>query len=153
MKKQEFLRDLKKKIATLSRRETQEHLSFYSEMIDDRIEEGLSEDEAVMAVGDVQQIAHQIIFAASEESNNKSYSRKLKAWETVLLIIGSPIWISILVALFAIVWSLIIAIWAVEAPFIIFSFISKYLFIACKAASKWGFNITKQAIKGIKSIL
>jgi hypothetical protein len=41
MNKQEFLTALKKALSPLSKADLEERLSFYSEMIDDRIEEGL----------------------------------------------------------------------------------------------------------------
>ena len=114
MKKQEFLRALKKKIRALSTQEIAERLIFYSEMIDDRIEEGLTEEEAVDAVGDIQTIANQIMEEASEANSNGNirHNKKLKAWEFVLLIVGSPLWLPILITVFAVLWSLIITLWA-----------------------------------------
>ena len=41
--------------------------------------------------------------------------RQLKAWEITLLILGSPIWASILIALCAVVVSLYAALWSVVA--------------------------------------
>ncbi len=154
MKKQEFLRALKKRLSPLSAGEAQEHVGFYSEMIDDRIEEGLTEESAVAAVGGIEEIAEQIISEASagKDSDKENGKRKLKVWEIVLLIVGSPIWLSVLVAVFAVFWSLIIALWAVELPCLIFYFISKYLFVVCKKATVCCFDITKKAVVGIKSL-
>ncbi|MDE6636144.1 MAG: hypothetical protein K2K09_06010, partial [Lachnospiraceae bacterium] len=46
--------------------------------------------------------------------------KRLKAWEIVLLVLGSPIWLSLLIAAFAVIlsfyvvlWSVIISLWAV----------------------------------------
>ena len=50
MTKQEFSDKLKKLLSSLTEEEISERIGFYLEMIDDRIEEGLSEDEAVSAV-------------------------------------------------------------------------------------------------------
>ena len=50
MTKAEFLSVFKKKLSALPRKEREEGLSFYTEMIDDRMEEGLSEEEAVAEV-------------------------------------------------------------------------------------------------------
>ena len=61
MNKQEFLTELKKALSPLSKADLEERLSFYSEMIDDRMEEGLSEEEAVAAIGSPDEIAAQII--------------------------------------------------------------------------------------------
>ena len=53
MDKQEFLSKLRAKLFGLPQKELEERLSFYSEMIDDRIEEGLSEETAVKELGTV----------------------------------------------------------------------------------------------------
>ena len=50
MCKKEFLDKLSKELAHLSKSEREERLAFYSEMIDDRIEEGLDEADAVASV-------------------------------------------------------------------------------------------------------
>ena len=42
-----FLDGLKKQLSCLPRQDLAEHLSFYGEMIDDRMEEGITEEEAV----------------------------------------------------------------------------------------------------------
>lgn len=47
MNKQEFLVKLRKGLSGLPKEDIEERLTFYSEMIDDRMEEGLSEEEAV----------------------------------------------------------------------------------------------------------
>ena len=61
MRKQEFLGQLRKGLATLPPNDIAEHLAFYNEMIDDRMEEGLSEEDAVAAVGSVEKIIGQIV--------------------------------------------------------------------------------------------
>ena len=96
MNKSEFLGTLRKGLHGLPQNDIEERLAFYGEMIDDRIEEGLSEDEAVSAVGDVNEIAAQTVaetpFAkiAKERIRPK---RRLKAWEIVLIALGSPIFL------------------------------------------------------------
>ena len=51
MNKQEFLSGLRKGLCGLPQDDIEERLSFYGEMIDGRIEEGLSEEEAVSEIG------------------------------------------------------------------------------------------------------
>ena len=53
-------------------------------------------------------------------NNHESKFRKLPTWEIVLLVLGSPIWLSLLIAAIAVVlsvyislWSIIISLWAV----------------------------------------
>ena len=59
MTKLQFLFALRDKLAGLPQSDIEERLRFYSEMIEDRMEEGLSEEEAVAAVGTVDEIASQ----------------------------------------------------------------------------------------------
>ena len=47
MNKVEFLEQLRRGLNGLPQEEIEERVTFYSEMIDDRIEEGFSEEEAV----------------------------------------------------------------------------------------------------------
>ena len=89
------------------------------------MEEGLSEDEAVSAIGTVDKIVEEIIgeIPLSKIAKEKiKPKRRMKAWEVVLLILGSPLWISLILAAFAVVlavyaslWSVIVSLWAVFA--------------------------------------
>ncbi len=126
MKRSEFLERLKNGLSGLSEGEIAEHLSFYGEMIDDRIEEGLSEEEAIESVGNAENIAFQIMQDhGSVEAKKSKPSRKLTAWEIVLLVLGSPIWVSLLIAFFVVIfavyvvlWSSIVSFWAIAVSFI-----------------------------------
>ena len=116
MSKQEFLVQLRKGLSGLPQADIEERLTFYSEMIDDRMEEGLSEEEAVSAVGFVDEIVEQIVadIPLAKLVKEKTRSKKeFRAWEIVLLILGSPIWLSLLIAAFAIILSLYASLWAV----------------------------------------
>ena len=109
MTKLQFLLTLHERLKALPREESEERLNFYSEMIEDRMEEGLSEEDAVAAVGSVDEIAAQI----TGELPPKTSKRQFKAWEIVLLAVGSPIWFSLLIAAFAVLFSLYVSLWAV----------------------------------------
>lgn len=116
MNKQEFLTLLRERLCGLPQEEIEERLTFYSEMIDDRMEEGLSEARAVAAVGDVEDIFSQIVaeipFAKIAKERMKR-KRRLKTWEIVLLALGSPVWFSLLIAAVAVVFSLYVSLWSV----------------------------------------
>ena len=116
MNKEKFLKLLRKAISALPRKEINERITFYSEMIDDRMEEGFSEEEALARVGSVEEIARQILAEADVEVKGKS-GRRLRAWEIVLLALGSPLWIALLAAAFALVISLLAVLWAVIVSF------------------------------------
>ena len=125
MLKNEFMEQLRSRLVGLPSQEVEERLGFYSEMIDDRIEDGLTEEEAVADVGSVDSIAEQIIAdiplikIAEEKIRPK---RRLAFWEILLLVLGSPIWLSLLVAalsvvlsLYVVLWSLVATLWSVFA--------------------------------------
>jgi uncharacterized membrane protein len=128
MNKQEFLAQLKKGLSGLPQADAEERLAFYGEMIDDRMEEGLSEEEAVAAIGPIDSIVSQTI---SEIPITKLVKEKvrpkrgMRAWEIALLILGFPLWFPLLVTvlalvftLYAVIWSLIVTLWAVAVSLI-----------------------------------
>lgn len=130
MFKQEFLDALKLKLSCLPENDIEERINFYSEMIDDIIEEGSTEENAVLSVGSIDDIAAQIIsdssnFNSGTESESKKTKRRLKGWEIALLIIGSPLWlalgiaaISVIFSLYVVFWSLIVSCWSVFAALV-----------------------------------
>lgn len=116
MNKQEFLARLREGISGLPKDDIEERMNFYSEIIDDRIEDGLSEEAAIEEIGPVEGVISQIVADTPLKKlvKEKMYTkRRLGAAETVLLIIGSPIWLSLLIAIFAVVFSLYAALWSV----------------------------------------
>ena len=128
MNKREFIANLRTNLCGLPNKEVDERIDFYVEMIDDRMEEGLSEEEAVFGIGSVDEISAQIIAdipftrIAAEGVKPK---RRLKAWEIVLLVLGAPIWLSlglaavaVVLSLYVSVWSVIVSLWAVFASLI-----------------------------------
>ncbi len=112
MTKIQFLLALGEKLSALPKNEIEERLNFYSEMIEDRMEEGLTEEEAVAAVGDIDEIAKGILAeypqikykpAPTPEEKPK---RKLAGWEIALLILGIPVWLPLISAVFVVGLSL-----------------------------------------------
>ena len=123
MNKTEFLSALRERLSHLPCEDVEERINFYSEMIDDRIEDGLPEAEAVREIGTVEEVVTEIISSIPLTRIVKNKIKKkesLGAWEIVLLILGSPFWFSLLIAavsvtlsLYAVLWSVIISLWAV----------------------------------------
>ena len=116
MGKQEFLENLRKGLSGLPQEDIEERLSFYGEMIDDRMEEGVSEEEAVAAVGTVEEIVAQTVAdipLAKLAKERIKPKRRLRAGEILLLVLGSPLWIALGIAAAAVIASLYIVLWAV----------------------------------------
>ena len=93
MTKKEFLSALSRGLSKLPRKEREERVNFYAEMIDDRIEEGMSEPDAVASVGTVEGTVSQILAerpAVAEEPPQKSGNGRVGV--ILLLVLGFPIW-------------------------------------------------------------
>lgn len=124
MNKEQFLSALQSRLVSLPQEDVNQWLDYYREMIEDRMEDGLSEADAVAALGNAEDIAAQILMDTPlpklVKANMKA-SRALRAWEIVLLVLGSPIWIPLLLAagiivlsLYIVLWSVIISLYAVD---------------------------------------
>ena len=163
MTKKEFLKKLSKQISSMPKQTVKEQLDFYSEMIDDRMEEGLSEEAAIEKIGSIEIVAAQIISenADTEVKGTAVKARRpLSAKEITILALGAPLWVplalaffSVILAFYAVIWSLLLVLWAVELPFYILSVISKGLFFLCKITSKYTLLFTKSSISNIKDFL
>lgn len=123
MNKKAFLRALSMRIRGLSRAEREESLAYYAEMIDDRVEAGMTQEAAVAAFGPVEEIAAQILQTVPRAEPGRIRSGRTKG-EIALLALGFPLWFPLLIALLAIVisiyivlWSLVVALCAAVASF------------------------------------
>ena len=183
MDKQEFLRELRVSLRGLPQEDIEERLSFYAEMIDDRVEEGLTEQEAVAAIGSVAEVAAQIIGdtpLTKIVKENLKPRRRLGAGELVLLVLGSPIWLAVVLSLYVSLWAVIASVWSVFAALIgsalgtlvggvlllcngntsgglacmagglVCAGLSIFAFFGCKAATKGTLRLTKAAVLAVK---
>ena len=123
MRKQDFIKELRLNLSFLPKEEIDDRISFYSELIDDKIEEGVKEEDAIKSIGSIDEIINQIIdeMPLSKIAKDKiKQKRKLNGLEIALIIVGSPIWLSLLLSLIAVLfslyiigWSIVISIWAI----------------------------------------
>ena len=149
MTKKEFLALLKNALYGLPEEDIRESLVFYNEMIADRMEEGLTEEVAVADIGSISEIAAQIKaekspVASTDTKPTKSHTiaRKLSATEITLIVLGSPIWLSLIAAAFAVVISVFAAALSVGISLIAAAFILAIMFIVVI----WMLGITLCAI-------
>jgi len=128
MRKEEFFVQLRKGLSGLPQEDIEECLSFYGEMIDDRMEDGLSEMEAISSIGSVDEIVEQTVaqtpLAKIAKERIKS-KRRLSAVQITLLALGSPIWLSLVIAAIAVIfalyiswWAVLISLWSIFASFV-----------------------------------
>ena len=118
MLKRDFITALRYAIRGLPIRDANEHIAFYEELLDDKIEEGMSEQAAVRSLGGVDKVSSQIIAQIPLRkivSERITPSGGFGALGITLVIIGSPIWLTLLISALAVVISLYAAIVAVAA--------------------------------------
>lgn len=104
MNKQEFIVLLQQRLAGLPEEDVQKQCQYYCEMIDDRIEDGMTEEDAIAGI-DLPEPPP----VAQQPKPRKS----LPVWAIILLIAGAPVWLSLVIAAAAVVLSLYISLWAV----------------------------------------
>lgn len=114
MTKEQFLRELQNRLSFLPSSEVAPFISYYREMIEDRMEEGMSERDAVAGLGDIGRIVEVIqyempvtslVVSSVKEKTNEAKAKAESRWPAwgkglviALLILGSPIWLSLLAA-------------------------------------------------------
>ena len=118
MTKNEFLSELEKKLSVLPKNDAKDHILFYSEMIDDIMEDGKTEEEAVLEIGDADNVSAQIIketplYKIAKEKVKKVAKNNDGIVKTTLIILGFPIWFPLIISAFAVVFSLYVSLWAV----------------------------------------
>ena len=157
MSKKEFIKELKRALSPLSRSERNERISFYSEIIDDKIEEGASEASAISQIGAPTEIAAKILGENATLNKDSAHKKgKKTTGEKIIMIVGAPLWIplaiccaAIIFSGYAIAYALLLALWAIELPFLLFSFLSKGLFPFCLGATKALASFTSSSLKKI----
>ena len=116
MNRQEFLNQLLKKLNQLPQEEIDKTITFYSEMIEDMIEDGYTETDAIASMGTPDDVAKQVMqdmpIGTLVKSRVKS-KKPLTVANIILLVLGSPVWLSLLMAFLAIVLSVYVVIWSV----------------------------------------
>lgn len=127
MDKQTFLALLREQLRGLPQSDIEQSLEYYGEMIDDRMEDGVSEEEAVAAMETPEEIARQILLDMPLPKVVKAKARPtrpLAIWEIVLIIVGSPVWVPLIFAfvitffaLYMVIWAVIVALYAVNLAF------------------------------------
>lgn len=118
MNKRAFLSALDERLSCLPKEDREESFNYYSEIIDDRMEDGLSEEESVAALGSIEEIVSQILMETSlpklvkANVKPKRTLKALKTWVKILLILGSPVWVPLLFAALCILFAVYIVLWS-----------------------------------------
>ena len=177
MNKQEYLSAIRVRIPKMPTEDMERFIAYYSEMIDDRMEDGMTEEEAVAMMDTPDDAVDQIL----EDTH------RLRAWEIVLSVLGSPVWVPLLLtagilvlSMLVVVFSLLITFYAVVisaavagiagvlavVPFLMISNVPAAIFmlgcgfagvgltilffVAVKPVTVGFWNLCKAAVSGIK---
>lgn len=112
MNKQQFIENLKLKLKDESYEYVCQVIEYYDEMISDLIEDGKTEQEAIESLGDINDILSQM---KGEEENIviKKQSKKNMAFISLLLVLGFPLWGSLLATAFLCILCAYIILWCI----------------------------------------
>lgn len=115
MNKSEFLHILRSSLSQLTAEEREQNIAYYEELFSDMLEEGMSEEEAAAHLGDPEQIAREILTEQPLPLLVKSRVRPSGGWTALsitLIVLGSPVWLPLLMAAAAVILSVFVVIWA-----------------------------------------
>lgn len=134
MNKQQFLSALRRGLSQLPPEEIEKQAAYYSELIDDMVEDGMTEYEAVSRLGSVEDIYQDILQNMPLPLLVRTGAKPKGGWTAlsiVLIILGFPIWFSLAVAVLAVIFSVYIVIWVV----VIVAFAVVLALAACAVAA------------------
>lgn len=120
MKKLEFIKELRSRLKGYPKDVVDNAVNYYSECIDDAVEDGRSEEEAVAALGNMDEIVRNTLkdVPLSKLVKNKCKpNHRLNAFEVIILIIGFPLWFPLLMAACSIFFAFYVVIWSLFIAF------------------------------------
>lgn len=116
MNKQQFLEALREGLSQLPEEEIRKQEDYYSEIIDDMTEDGMTEEEAVARLGSVKEIYENILLDTPLPLLVKTKAKPRGGWSVftvVIVVLGFPLWFSLLAAVLAVVLTVYVSLWAV----------------------------------------
>ena len=156
MTKNEFLSALERQMASLPESDRKRSILYFDEIIADRMEEGLTEEEVLAEMESVEEIAKGILSDAAEEpAETEKPVRKVGGcplWLAILLaVLGAPIWLPVafavavtLVTIYLIPWIMILTLFCVAIAFILGGLAGVVLALICSPVN--GVYITLLAV-------
>ena len=112
MNRIQFIEKLANKLSDLPENELKETIDYYYEIIDDKVSEGMSEEEAINSLGSIEEIVNSIIpnqFTDTTINHNKKQSN----WKTIFVSSTAIIWVPVLISLIAAIFAIYVSLWAV----------------------------------------
>ncbi|HMM06816.1 MAG TPA: DUF1700 domain-containing protein [Clostridiales bacterium] len=119
MNKAEFLQSLDQRLKSLGESDRQRSAHYFAEIIEDRMEEGMSEEDAVADLESLDDIVEGILNEKEEAqllAAQSSKKRRFPLWLTILLLIlGSPVWLPLLLTVISVATTLYLCLWILSA--------------------------------------
>ena len=122
MNKESYLAQIRQLLQSLPEEDRERSLAFYTESIDDRIEDGMSEEEAVASMESPEEAAKAILMDMPIPKLVKARVKEkhMGALEIILLVLGFPLWFPLLLTVlilgltvYLVVWTLVLSLGAV----------------------------------------
>ena len=123
MKKEAFLQALERRLEGMSADEKARALEFCAESIDDRVEDGMAEEDAVAALGGVETVARGLLADRPLGAVVRERVRhESSAGRVVLLICASPLLLTFFavgLSVYAALWAVMVSVYAAVASLLI----------------------------------
>ena len=130
MNKQEYLEALNRALSGIPEGEKQKTLDYYTEIIDDAMEEGEEEASIIARLDAPSDIGRRLI----DETPLRKFvtedvkKHKIDTLTAILLAISSPLWVSLLLATIVVIFALYIAVWS-----LVISLFAVFAALVCSA--------------------
>lgn len=114
MNRIEFIETLRNSLQGIPQDDINKTIDFYNEILSDKIEDGMNEEDAINSLGSIDSILYTTLSEISFRKliKEKIGRRKLKTWQIVLLSSTFYIWIPVSIALFAVALALYVSLWS-----------------------------------------
>ncbi|MEF9972259.1 MAG: DUF1700 domain-containing protein [Oscillospiraceae bacterium] len=109
MTKHEYLEKLNSALKPILKQEREKSLAYYSEVIDERMEDGIAEEAAVSELEDASAAAEAIIADCEARGQMRPHH---SPWSIALIVLGFPLWFPLLAALGLVLLSVYLVVWA-----------------------------------------
>lgn len=115
MNREEFIESIKSQLSSFPNNEGEKAAEFFNESINDRIEDGMTEEEAIASMGTPEEIVEKAMLdmTISTLVINRMERKQLPTWAKILLGVTFPFWLPLLVAFAAVILVLYLCVWVV----------------------------------------
>ena len=105
--------------------ELERQIAYYDELFSDMLEDGKSESEIVEHLGEPSAVAGELLRELPFGTLVRSRAKEIKGWSPmsiVLAVLGSPVWLPLLLAAVIVLLALLLVIWVLVLSFTIVVF-------------------------------